>query len=125
MFPVNARMWADASYRADAQALLELCAERDVGVMAIKAAAKRPWDDGDRFATTWYEPLTETPDISRGVAFTLSVPGVHGFCTPGDLNVLRASLAAAENLAPMDVQTREECIRDAAAMPSIFPMPVG
>ncbi len=124
MFPVNARMWADPVYRADAEALLETCVERDVGVMAIKAAAKRPWDGTDRFATTWYEPLTGTDEIRRGVSFTLSVPGVHAFCTPGDVAVLRTALDAAERFTPLDAGARDAAITDAAPNPSIFPMPV-
>jgi aryl-alcohol dehydrogenase-like predicted oxidoreductase len=124
MFPVNARMWSDPVYRADAEALLALCAERDVGVMAIKAAAKRPWDDGDRFATTWYEPYDDAESVGRAVSFTLSVPGVHGFCTPGDLRVLRFALAAAERAETMDEAAREDAIAAASANPSIFPIPV-
>lgn len=125
MFPVNARMWADPVYRADAEALLETCIERDIGVMAIKAAAKRPWDDGDRFATTWYEPLTAADEIERGVSFALSVPGVHAFCTPGDVAVLRTALDAAERFTSLDDDARAQAIDDAAANASIFPMPVG
>jgi hypothetical protein len=117
-------MWADAEFRADAEALLATCAERDVGVMAIKAAAKRPWGDGERFATTWYEPLIGGDGIRRGVNFTLSVPGVHAFCTPGDVDVLRTALDAADAFAPMDEDARERAIADAANDPSIFPMPV-
>jgi aryl-alcohol dehydrogenase-like predicted oxidoreductase len=124
MFPVNARMWADPDYRADAEALLETCIERDVGVMAIKAAAKRPLDGGDRFATTWYEPLTGAAEIERGVAFTLSIPGVHAFCTPGDVEVLRTALDAADRFAALDDAARMSAIDDAASNPSIFPMPV-
>ena len=124
MFPVNARMWADPAYRADAEALLETCAERDIGVMAIKAAARRPWADTDRFATTWYEPLMEADAIGRGVSFTLSVPGVHAFCTPGDVRVLRTALDAAERFSALDERERSRAIDDAASDPSIFPMPV-
>ncbi len=122
MFPVNARMWSDANYRRDAEALLSLCAERDVGVMAIKAAAKRPWDEGERFATTWYEPFDDAASVAGGVAFTLSVPGVHAFCTPGDLHVLDLALAAAESFQPLDEAARTEAISAASAMPSIFPL---
>jgi aryl-alcohol dehydrogenase-like predicted oxidoreductase len=133
MFPVNARMWADAGYRADAERLLELCAERDVGVMAIKAAAKRPWgnsgdntgDDSRRFATTWYEPFDAGDEVRRGVSFTLSVPGVHAFCTPGDLAVLRLALDAAEAHEAISGDERERAVEEAAGLPSIFPMPVG
>jgi aryl-alcohol dehydrogenase-like predicted oxidoreductase len=124
MFPVNARMWSDPNYRRDAEALLSLCAERDVGVMAIKAAARRPWGEGERHSTTWYEPFTDANSIARGVAFTLSVPGVHGFCTPGDLDILRLGLVAAESFQPLDEDARNEAIAEAAVLPSIFPLPV-
>jgi len=123
MFPVNARMWSDPDYRRDAEALLALCAERDVGVMAIKAAARKPWDDGDRFATTWYEPFDDASSVARGVSFTLSVPGVHGFCTPGDLRVLQLAIEAAESFEPLDEDARNAAIAEASALPSIFPLP--
>ena len=123
MFPVNARQWANPAYRRDAEVLLELCAERDVGVMAIKAAARKPWDDGDRFATTWYEPFSSADDVARGVAFALSVPGVHAICTPGDLRLLDLALDAAESHEPLDLNARERAIADASALPSIFPLP--
>lgn len=123
MFPVNPRMWADPDYRRDAEALLALCEERDVGVMAIKAAARRPWGDGERFATTWYEPYDEPEDITRGVAFTCSMPGVHAFCTPGDLRLLPRALDAAEAGEEMTSEEREAAIAEASGMPSIFPIP--
>src|SRR3954454_19536732 len=73
MFPIYPRLWADADYRRDAQALLADSAGRDVGVMAIKATAARPWvDDADRHATTWYEPQREAAGVRRGVRFALS-----------------------------------------------------
>lgn len=123
MFPVNARMWSQADYRRDAEALLELCAARDVGVMAIKAAARKPWSSADdRFATTWYEPHRDTDAIARGVSFTLSVPGVHAFCTPGDTNILRDALTAAEGFVPLDDAAWTSAIDEASALPSIFPL---
>jgi aryl-alcohol dehydrogenase-like predicted oxidoreductase len=123
MFPVNARMWADPDYRRDAEALLEVCTERDLGVMAIKAAAVRPWGEGERSATTWYEPETDAASLQRRVSFTLSMPGVHAFCTPGDTNVLRLALDAAENASGLDVEEREAMVVSDSELPSIFPIP--
>lgn len=128
MFPVNARMWADADYRRDAEALLELCTERDLGVMAIKAVARRPWPPNDangaeRFATTWYEPWTGHDDVARSISFALSVPGVHAICTAGDLDVLSTSLDAADAFTAMDEAERARAIEDASALPTIFPLP--
>src|SRR3984957_17317065 len=69
MFPVNPRLWADTTYRRDAEALLEEAAGRDVGVMVIKAAAARPWGNRAHPAGTWYEPYTTADEIERGVRF--------------------------------------------------------
>lgn len=126
MFPVNPRLWADAEYRKSAEALLDLCRQRDVGVMAIKAAARRPWSDApgkERFATTWYEPYTEADEIAAGVRFALSVPGVHAFCTPGDLRLLPLALDAAENFAALDAPARQSLSERRASDPIIFPIP--
>jgi aryl-alcohol dehydrogenase-like predicted oxidoreductase len=125
MFPVNPRLWADAAYRRDAEALLEEAAGRDVGVMAIKAAAARPWGTRAHTAGTWYEPYTTANEVNRGVRFALSVPGVHAFCTPGDTGVMALALDAAENFTPMDDAERATAAGGVAAEPHIFPMPTG
>jgi aryl-alcohol dehydrogenase-like predicted oxidoreductase len=123
MLPVNPRMWADDDYRRDAEALLAYAAEHDVGVMAIKAAAARPWAGRPRTATTWYEPYTSAESIGRGVRFALSVPGVHGFCTPGDAGVLPRALDAALAFEPMSETDRARAAEAVAAEPMIFPIP--
>ncbi|MDQ1372801.1 MAG: hypothetical protein QOJ09_139 [Actinomycetota bacterium] len=118
MFPVNPRMWAEPEYRRDAEALLALAAERDVGVMAIKAGAARPWPAGaDHWATTWYEPQSDDEGLAGGIRFALSVPGVHAFCTPGDRGVLPRALGMAEAFRPMPGDEREELSRSVSHEP--------
>ena len=119
MFPVNARLWGDDDYRRDAETLLELCAQRDIGVMAIKAGAARPWGDREKWATSWYEPRT---DIETGVRFTLSVPGVAAFCTPGDVAVTRQAIDAATRFTPMSAEEMRDTIAAARHEPHIFPI---
>ncbi|MDQ1396440.1 MAG: hypothetical protein QOG64_1699 [Acidimicrobiaceae bacterium] len=123
MFPVNPRLWADPDYRRDAETLLELCSDRDVGVMAIKAAAARPWGQQERHASTWYEPYTAADEVERGVRFALSIEGVHAFCTPGDIGVLSTALDAAVRFQSLDLSARERAVDEVAAEPLIFPMP--
>lgn len=125
MFPVYPRLWADPEYRRDAEALLELAASRDVGVMAIKAGAARPWTvpPEQQSATTWYEPQSSAEAISAGVRFTLSTPGVHAFCTPGDLRVLRLALDAAAAYAPLDDAGRSALMEASLVDDTIFPIP--
>ncbi len=125
MFPVNARMWGDDAYRRDAEALLELCVARDVGVMAIKTAAARPWKaDSERTSDTWYEPYTDQSAVARGVHFTLSVEGVDALCTPGDEDVLAEVVRAVEAFTPMSPSEMASAIEAVAGEPMIFPMPV-
>ena len=119
MFPINARLWADDDYRRDAETLLALCAERDVGVMAIKAGAARPWGDREKWATSWYEPRH---DIETGVRFTLSIPGVTAFCTPGDVAVTAQAIEAAARFTPMSDDEQRATIDAARDEAHIFPI---
>lgn len=123
MFPVFPRVWADPEYRRQAEALLEVCAERDLGAMAIKAVAARPWGDGPRHATTWYEPYVGAEEIRRGVEMALSTPGVSALCTPGDLGLLPVVLAAAQSFTPMAARERSHAMAQVAGEQPIFPMP--
>ena len=122
MFPVYPRVWADPKYRADAEALLEECAARDVGVMVIKAVAWRPWGDREPTAGTWYEPFADEASVGRGVRFALSTPGVHAFCTPGDRDILELALHAAEAFAPFTFEERDDVLNTATADEIIFPL---
>jgi aryl-alcohol dehydrogenase-like predicted oxidoreductase len=118
MFPVNRRVWADPDYRRDAEALLDECATRDVGVMAIKSVARRPWPAGvERHATTWYEPYTSDDDIEAAVQFTLSVPGVHVIATAGDAKLLPRILTAVEGFEPLSPDALEPVAAGVAAEP--------
>jgi aryl-alcohol dehydrogenase-like predicted oxidoreductase len=137
MFPVYPALWSRPEYREPAEELLALCAQRDLGVMVIKAAAHRPWEDrralseavegspatADRWATSWYEPVATDEELDRGIHFALSTPGVHAFCTPGDTALLPGVLAAAERFRPLDDDERRMAVAAMAGDELIFPMP--
>jgi hypothetical protein len=114
---------ADTSYRHDAEALLEEASSRNLGVMAIKAGAARPWGERDHTATTWYEPYVTDADLQRNIRFVLSVPGVQAFCTPGDLGLLPKVLRVAGAAAQLDDEEMREAMSETAAEEHIFPMP--
>lgn len=122
MFPVYPRVWADPRYRADAEALLDECGARDVGVIVIKAVARRPWGGTEPTAATWYEPFADATSVTRGVRFALSTPGVHAFCTPGDRAVLSLALAAANALAPLSEAERNDAVVGSRDDEVIFPL---
>ena len=137
MFPVYPALWSRPEYREPAEELLALCAERDLGVMVIKATARRPWADGRpledavagsdataaRWADSWYEPQSGDEELDRGIHFALSTPGVHAFCTPGDMQLLPRVLASAERYRPLSEEGRQAAIEAMAPEELIFPMP--
>jgi hypothetical protein len=123
MFPVNPQLWSDTGYRGAAEALLTHTQEHDVGVMAIKAGAARPWGDRSHSSSTWYEPFTSPDDLARGIGFALSTPGVHAVCTPGDLRVLSTCLDVVPALEPMTAVERSRAVDAVDDESSIFPMP--
>ena len=122
MFPIYPRVCADPVYRDDVLELLAECAARDVGVMVIKAVAKQPWGERTPTHWTWYEPQTTVEGITAGIRFALSHPGVHAFCTPGDLQLLPTVLDAAETFVPLTDQERLEAVSAAADDSIIFPL---
>jgi aryl-alcohol dehydrogenase-like predicted oxidoreductase len=125
MFPVNPRLWADTEYRRHAEALLEEAAARDVGVMAIKAVAARPWGTRPHTTTTWYEAYTGDAEIDRNVRFVLSVSGVHAMCTPSDVTLAASAITAAARFQAMDEPERAGAMSATAREAHIFPMPRG
>ncbi len=122
LFPVYPRVFADPQYRADAESLLALCRERDVGAMAIKACARRPWGSEEPTHLTWYQPQRDADALRRGVRFALSTPGITGFCTPSDLDLLPRALDAAESFTAMSEAERAAAIEAMAEEPLLFPL---
>lgn len=101
MFPLNFVLWSNPQYRRDAEALLDYCRIKDVGVHIIKTVAKDPWGDRPKTHTTWYEPFTDQATIDRAVAFVLSQP-IATLTSVGDVTVLPKVLSAAERFRPLD-----------------------
>jgi aryl-alcohol dehydrogenase-like predicted oxidoreductase len=73
LLPFSFAALQDLAYRADVEALLEVCAERQVAVQTIKAVGRRRWPadhTGPRYS--WYEPITDPVAIGRSVRWVLS-----------------------------------------------------
>lgn len=119
MFPLNFVLWSDPQYRRDAEALLDYCRQRDVGVHIIKTVAKDPWGDRPKTHTTWYEPFTDQATIDQAVAFVLSQP-VATLTSAGDVTVLPKVLAAAERFRPLDPAAKDALLAMAGQYHSPF-----
>lgn len=122
MLPIYPGALANSQYAADLAELLDEAARRDVAVMAIKAGAHQPWGDGEKTSASWYQPFTDPESVTRGVRFTMGTPGVHAFCTTGDVDVLPLQLAAAAEYEPLSPADRDALLTEAADWPTIFPL---
>lgn len=119
LFPINFKLYAEADYRRDAEQLLRVCREREVGTMIIKHIARRPWGDRKQTLNTWYEPFVDREMIRQGVNFALS-QDVTGLCTAGDLSVLPLLLEACENFTRLDESEQAALIATADNYELIF-----
>lgn len=120
MFPLNPRLYADDDYRRNAQGALELCQQRDVGVMIIKALAKGPWGDRPKAYQSWYEPFDSYPEIQQSVDFALSQPGVTAVVSAGDVRLLPDIAKSADNHQPMGETDQAALIAERASDKPIF-----
>ena len=84
LFPLNRVLAAHRNDFNDFITLLEVARQKDVGTIAIKALAKRPWEAIIRMYRTWYEPFDEQTEMDKSLWYTLS-QGVTTAAMPGDL----------------------------------------
>jgi aryl-alcohol dehydrogenase-like predicted oxidoreductase len=118
LLPYSFTMLQDATYAADCEALLALCAARGVAVQTIKSVARRRWQGEGERRFSWYEPLRDAEAIARAVHFVLARPGLF-LNSSSDATLLRDILAAASQPAPMPAAA---ALRDDAARYGIEPL---
>lgn len=94
LLPYNYTMQMNQQYISDFEDLVQMCEERNVAVQTIKSITRGPWGPQDRWAATWYQPLTDQEDIDRAVHWVLGRPGIF-LNTVGDIYVLPKVLDAA------------------------------
>jgi predicted aldo/keto reductase-like oxidoreductase len=116
LLPYNYAMMQNPTYRADFEALMQLCAARNVAVQTIKSCTRGPWATDQRSAATWYEPFTDQADIDLAVHWVLRRPGIF-LNTPGDIHVLPKVLDAASRFQPGPQEELEPMIEALAPTP--------
>ncbi|MCI0437698.1 MAG: aldo/keto reductase [Chloroflexi bacterium] len=110
MFPVNAAMYQNPSYRKDAEELIAAARARNVGVQAIKMVARGGWGERAHDANTWYDPHREQEDIDRALWWQLSQP-IDTAPSTGEPSLVPKVLDAAERFTPLDKAEQEQIIR--------------
>lgn len=120
MFPINPVLYANASYREATERLLDVCQQRDVGVMVIKSVAKGPWGDRPKQYNTWYEPYDLQGKITGSVHFALSQQPVAGIAAAGDIRLLLMILRAAETFQTLSRAEQDALIAEAQTLEPLF-----
>ncbi len=120
MFPIHPRLYADPQYRRDSERLLQMAADRDVGVMLIKSITRAAWGTETQNYHTWYQPYDRQQEIEGGVRFALSQPGVAGIPSAGDVRLLPMILEAAEQFTPMSQDEQEALIEQSRELDPMF-----
>jgi aryl-alcohol dehydrogenase-like predicted oxidoreductase len=95
LLPYSYSMMSVDRYRADVEALLELCQRQGVAVQTIKSVARRRWPERAGAQFSWYEPLARGDALDRAVRYVLGRPGLF-LNSSSDARLLRATLEAAE-----------------------------
>jgi aryl-alcohol dehydrogenase-like predicted oxidoreductase len=119
LFALNFVQYADPVFRRNAEELLHLCHERDVGVMIIKAVAKGPWGEREKLYNTWYRPFDQPDQVEAAVRFALS-QDVTGLCTAAEVSILPLFLDACERFRPMAAAEQEALIARAGQYEPLF-----
>ncbi len=119
MFPINPPLYANPAYRRDAERLLSVAAERNVGVMIIKSVTRGPWGEKPKAYNTWYEPFDQPDTIARSIQFVLSQP-VTAICSPGDVHLLPMVLDAGDKFQPMPHDVQDKLIESASRWEPLF-----
>jgi aryl-alcohol dehydrogenase-like predicted oxidoreductase len=105
--PMNVVLHRDAEFRAAYEELADEVARQDAGLMLIKTVARQNWERGQehRYAT-WYEPFDDQRSITAAVSWALSLPGVTGLATPGDVGLLGMVVEAEQSRIDPDEASR-------------------
>lgn len=95
LIPVTAISLIHPTPENDFRPILKIAKDRDIGVIAIKAIARRRWDSQRKYQT-WYEPFEDEEDIEKGVHFTLSQEGVTTYSMACDIKLWPKIIRAGE-----------------------------
>jgi aryl-alcohol dehydrogenase-like predicted oxidoreductase len=115
LLPYNFALLQHDDYRADVEALLDLCAHRRVAVQTIKSIARRRWADGDGPRYSWYEPIRDQPALERAVRFVLADDQLF-LNSSSDATLLRPILQAASTAEERGAPPRLELQADVDAL---------
>lgn len=103
LFPFNWACWYKDNF---GPAVLERAIEKGLGILALKALAKRVWEETEerKWPKCWYSPVDDFDEATLALKFTLSLP-VTSAVSPSHEELLWWACDIAEKFTPI---TNEE-----------------
>lgn len=100
LFPFNFATWYAGNFGPQ---VMERARKKQMGILALKAMAWRPWEEGEERTNekTWYKPLTNKEEANQGLQFTLSHP-ITAAIPPGHEDLFSMALELARDFSPME-----------------------
>ncbi len=121
LFPFNYATWHAGNFGPQ---VLARAREKRMGILALKALAKGPWEKGAtrKYAKCWYEPFDQPEDAMMGLRFTLSHP-ITAAVPPGDENIFKMAMGLAASFTPLKEEETEAIKQRGLAATPIFKFP--
>ncbi len=121
LFPIN---WVSGYQGGFGPRALAAARRAGVGILAIKALAKRALRDGEErpWPKCWYVPVDEPAEVQMALNWTLSLD-VTAAVSPSHAELLWLMCDAAEHLSPLSDQEREQVAARTSGLRPIFSRP--
>lgn len=120
MCPVNFILDYYHDQSRDFKPVINLARSKGMGVLAIKAIAKKRWSTSSKKYSTWYEPFDVQSSINNSIKYTLS-QDVDSAVTAGDINLFTLILNAAKQFTPGNSDELNDILSSASSFEPIFP----
>jgi aryl-alcohol dehydrogenase-like predicted oxidoreductase len=119
LFPVNWVCWHQGKFGPQ---VLAKAQEQGLGILALKALAKRKWKEGEerKWAKCWYAPVDTFEEAALALRFALSQP-VTAAVSPGHAELLWWACDAADQFTPLSEKEVAEVARRSKGLDPIFP----
>ena len=119
LYPVNYVSWYQGHF---GPAVLDKAQQQGMGILALKALAKKPWPDGkkEKWTKPWYSPVDSYEEARTALSWTLSRP-VTSCVSPGHAEFLWWMINAEKEMSPLTSEAEEAIARSTVGITPIFP----
>ncbi len=120
LFPFNWVCWHQGNF---GPRVLAKAQEKGVGILALKALAKRTWKEGEegKWPKCWYMPVEDPEEAALALRFTLSRP-VTAAVSSSHAELLWWACDAADQFAPLSEEEEAQVAKSSKGLEPIFPL---